>query len=301
MQNLLLGMQRIYEYNFVDLAWRAFYLVTIVLLLLLLRQGVLQLVMATTMIAAATAATFAWLVRKRAGVSARFDSPLFKEMTRYGFKAYIATLFAYLVIRSDMLLVNYFLGTRSAGYYSLSVSLTDWLMLTPITVAAMLFPKATAIADSKSELTRKVSRHMVVVMAAICLLAAALGGPAILFAYGQAYEPAIRPFLLLLPGVFFLALQTIYMQDFAARGMPPIVYLVPGAGFVVNVLLNMFLIPRFGIAAASVTSSVAYFVMFVAALTYFRRISSSAYHDMLVVKPAEILSFVTGGWRGDAS
>ncbi|MBE0448936.1 MAG: oligosaccharide flippase family protein [Actinobacteria bacterium] len=291
LQNLLLGMQRIYEYNFIDVAAKLLTLLMIIPLFLVFKKGIFELVIMSTLIAILTGTAFAFFVKKHGSILLRFDYSLFKRMIRYGSKAYIAALFAFLVIRSDLILVNYFLGTGSAGLYSLAVGFTDWLLLVPFTMAAMLFPKATAIGDSKSELTKKVSRHTVVLVGIACMVAAIFAKPVVPFVYGKAFTLSADAFLWLLPGVFFLSLQTIFMHDFAARGMPPIVYISPAIGFIVNFSLNLILIPKFGIIAASMTSSLAYFLMFLITLIYFRYISDARYSEVLLLNREEIAEF----------
>jgi O-antigen/teichoic acid export membrane protein len=232
-------------------------------------------------------------------ISLKFDKRLFGDMLRYGFKAYIAAFFAFLVIRSDMLLVNYYIGTEGAGLYSLAVNLTDWLLLVPATIAAMLFPKASSIGDARSELTKKVSRHTVVLMGGICLVAAIFAHPVITLAYGGAFKDSVAPFLFLLPGIFFLSLQTLYMQDFAARGMPPIVYISPALGFVVNIGLNLIMIPKYGIVGASVASSCAYFLMFTINFIYFIKVANAHSREVLILNKNDLFEF-WAIWRNKA-
>jgi O-antigen/teichoic acid export membrane protein len=296
LQNLFLGMQRIYEYNFVDLAAKFASLGGIIILFFFFRKGVLTLLGLTTLIAILTCLAFLSLIKQQVHLTLKFDRSVFRGMLRYGFKAYLSALFAFLVIRSDMILINYFLGTKAAGLYSLAVGSADWLLLVPATVGAMLFPKATAIADETSELTRKVSRHIVVLMVFLCIAVAIVIKPVIVFVFGQAFAPSAGSLLLLLPGIFFLSLEMIYMQDFAARGMPPIGYISPALGFLVNIALNLVLIPRYGLLAASVTSSMAYFLMFVVNLVYLKATSGSSYSDILILKPGEFGEFVAM-WR----
>jgi len=292
LQNLLLGMQRIYEYNFVDVASKLLTLFAIILLFLVFRRGVFALIVVSTISTIITALVFTFFVREQTPILFKLDRSLLVKMFNYGFKAYIASLFAFLVIRSDVLLVNYFCGTANVGLYTLAVSLTDWLLLVPISTAAMLFPKAALIQDKSSELTRKVSRYIVAVMGLTCLTAAVFADPIIPLVYGRAFAPSVNAFLWLLPGIFFLSLETIYMQDFAARGMPPIVYINPGIGFLVNLGLNLILIPRVGFIAASMTSSLAYLLMFIITITYFKSISGASYRDILVLKRSEIIELL---------
>ena len=76
---------------------------------------------------------------------------------------------------------------------------------------------------------------------------------------------------LILPGVLALSLESIFMNDLAGRGLPPVVIVVPGVGLALNLALNLVFIPRFGLSAAAAASSIAYGVMLAIAWTAFAR------------------------------
>jgi Na+-driven multidrug efflux pump len=64
------------------------------------------------------------------------------------------------------------------------------------------------------------------------------------------------------------------MNYFASTGMPPITVYSPGAAAVLNVLLNLKLIPSLGIVGASVASTVAYGMMLAISLVYLTKLRS---------------------------
>ena len=48
-----------------------------------------------------------------------------------GVRAYLGSLFAFLVLKSDILLVKYLRGASETGYYAIAVGLADILMMLP--------------------------------------------------------------------------------------------------------------------------------------------------------------------------
>ena len=93
---------------------------------------------------------------------------------------------------------------------------------------------------------------------AVCALVA---HPAIRIAFGKAYLPSVIPFLLLLPGVFCLALETIVAQFLASIGFPLSLVFAWLAVCVLKISLNFWAIPHYGIKGASVASTICYSVM----------------------------------------
>lgn len=82
-------------------------------------------------------------------------------------------------------------------------------------------------------------------------------GSAILWLFGQFYEDTYAALLLLLPGFIPLTAVANLSQYLAARTFPPIISLYWPRGLLLNLVLNLLLIPGYGMMAASATSSIA--------------------------------------------
>lgn len=271
-QNILLGQQRIGAYNLLDIGAKVLSLPLVLIILLVFQGSVQELVIAGFLVYVATALLAVRLVFRGVTLaSLALDGLLVRRMIAYGSRSYLACLLAFLIIRADMLLVNYFLGAAQAGIYAVSVNLADLMLVFPTTVGTMLFPRVSAQEDDDGTLTAAASRHTAAGMAGLCLTAGIVVRPLIQFLYGDAFRGAAAPFLLLLPGIFALSLESIFMNDLAGRGLPPIVIGIPAVGLVLNLILNLAFIPRFGILAAAGSSSLAYCVMLVIAWVAFAR------------------------------
>jgi O-antigen/teichoic acid export membrane protein len=214
-------------------------------------------------------------------------------MISYGFRSYLATLFAYLVIRSDLLLVTALLGTTETGIYSVAAFAVDALYLFSATTGSIFFPIATAQPAQRDLLTAKIVRILGLIMVGILLLGGLVGWYFIPLLYGEAYAGAVAPTLILLPGIFFLSLETIFMNNFAGRGLPVQAILVIVAGFFVNLILNLLFIPLFGINGAAIASTIAYGSMFIGALIYFMRLSQLSWQEILIPRQSDFLDMMT--------
>ena len=217
------------------------------------------------------------------------DTPLLGEMLRYGARVYLACLLAFLVIRSDLLLVNYFLGTSEAGVYSIVVQIADTLLLLPVTIGMILLPRIAADRGERpEENTARVLRHTALLLAGLCVAAGVAVGPVVRLLYGPEFDGAILATRLLLPGVLALGLNGVLMNHFSGRGMPAITALAPAAGLVLNVALNVVLVPRSGLVGASISSSLAYGLMLLLSLGAFLRSGRVSLRNSLVVSPDDL-------------
>jgi O-antigen/teichoic acid export membrane protein len=167
-------------------------------------------------------------------------------------------------------MVNYFLGSGEVGIYSIATSTADILYLMPASIGMILFPQISGMVEGGWDYSKKVAGITAVMMGAICVFVALIARPFIVFFYGQAFAGAADALLWLLPGVFVFSVNTIFMNFFAARGLPVIVVFSPLIALAANVLLNLYFIPQFGIKGAAMVSSFSYLIMFVFSVIYLR-------------------------------
>jgi O-antigen/teichoic acid export membrane protein len=69
-----------------------------------------------------------------------------------------------------------------------------------------------------------------------------------------------------MPGTYFLGIETVMVQLLNSEGFPSVIVVAWIADTIINVGLNLWAIPRYGIAGASIVSSVCYFLMFLIVL-----------------------------------
>ncbi|HZN04061.1 MAG TPA: polysaccharide biosynthesis C-terminal domain-containing protein, partial [Candidatus Polarisedimenticolia bacterium] len=169
------------------------------------------------------------------------------------------------------------------------VQIADTLLLLPVTVGMILLPRvAGERSERQEEVTARVLRHTAMMLAGLCLAAGILVGPMVRLLYGESFSGAILATRLLLPGVLALGLNGVLMNHFGGRGMPAITAVAPAAGLLLNVALNVAVIPRFGIAGAALTSSLAYGLMLLLSLAAFLRGGRIGLMKSLVVSPDDL-------------
>jgi O-antigen/teichoic acid export membrane protein len=228
------------------------------------------------------------LLGRHWGVTLNFDRGLATEMLRYGARVYFAALMSFMVIRSDMFLVNGYMGSGEAGLYAVAVALGEGIYLLPTIIGLNLFPRVASGAGAKA--SAEVFRIMLVLYGAMCAVAAALSPLVIRVLYGERFENATGLFLWLVPGIFFLGMLTILSNHFAGRGFPLEAALVWVVGIGVNITLNVLFLQDVGTWFASLSSSIAYALLFVLHVWMFKREVGS--WGELVPRPAEVRAFL---------
>jgi len=288
-QALLLGRQRVRAFNFMDALERLLLLSGTVLLLPGLGLGVRGLIALTVVLAVVRHSVYHFLLRPD---TSRLlpDLPLLRQMATFSAKAYVVALLAFLVLRSDLVLINGMLGAHATGLYSVSVQAADFLLVLPGTIGTLLFPRVAAAGNEESALfTAKVCRHAVLAVGLACLATAAGSWWAIRLIFGEAFLGSAACVWVLLPGVWCMAPQMILSSDLAGRDCPAFVVAIWSIALFVNLGLNLFWLPTLGIVGAAASSSIAYALALALMTRYWlRRFPAVRLRDLFVIRAEEL-------------
>lgn len=269
-KNLLIGVQHIKQNNYFEMLSRSLYVIAIVTLYL---TGVLDVV--TVLIAYMFEHLMVILLEGRYMVR-KADRPmrpslsLFNRNLRYGLRAYAAIFLAFLVIRSDVLLLNYYLEDEQVGYYFTSVQLIDQFKMLGAVVAGVLMPRlaSTDSIKEKFRLNLKVLRTMTLVLSVAGLVVILLAKPIILLLFGKAFLPSVASLRILVVAMIFLSLETVLGQFLAAIGMPMRLVYFWLLCFLINLVLNIMWIPIYGEIGAAYASVISYLSIFILVFIY---------------------------------
>ena len=184
-----------------------------------------------------------------------------KDCIKYGYKAHLSNILAFVNYRADLFLVNFFLNPAATGIYVVAVQIAERLWTLSGSVSTVILPRLSEL--SKDELKRKnltplISRWVLLVSAVGTIIMAVLASTLIQLMYGSEYMGAVSALLWLLPGILLGSMSKILSNDIAARGRPELnMY---AAVFVVstNIIANVILIPDHGIKGAAIATSIAY-------------------------------------------
>ncbi len=296
--NIFLALGRVSRFNLLDVAGQSFVLINAVFALIIMRAGLQTLVSLNTLASICVSILIAWLIgrhianrngRKQENEKMiwRIDAELFWRTLRYGIKFHISMLAGIIIFRADLLVVNFFRGAAEAGVYGVASQMALMIMLLPGVIATLLFPRVSAEQDVNGELTCAVTRRTVFVMA-IIVAAAVPFSFALPLLYGAQFVDATVQLLILLPGVYFISIESVLVQHFNATGLPRAIPLFWVLTLAVNIALTLALAPTYGARGAAVASTISYALIFMMIALYFRARTSRALAFMLLPRAAEL-------------
>jgi O-antigen/teichoic acid export membrane protein len=286
---VLQAEERFREYNLQQVVPPALGLLGMAVVLLFLGGGLLGAVLTQTAIVVGTSAWLVLRVHRNAPLRLGVDRPLAREMLGFGGKSYVQTLAASLHLRIDQYMIAFFLDPAQVGFYAVAVNLTGLLLKVPDATGTVLYPRlAGASEEQMHAATSRASRYTLFITAAAAIGYLLFGGFAVRLLFGDAFEGAIGPMRLMLPGLVMMSLYLILTRNFTSRNRQQVNIVAAVAALVLNVALNWVLIPRYGIAGAAVSTTVSYSAAALVVLVMFVRESGCSVGQTVLVGRADL-------------
>jgi O-antigen/teichoic acid export membrane protein len=163
-------------------------------------------------------------------------------------------------------------------------------------VGTLTFQRVSAEEDREARIaqTNTALRVLIPLVAGVIVVVGLAAQLMIPILYGHAFSAAGVALLLLLPGLFAYSLEIVLMNFLAGEGSPPIVVYGPLVGLILNFVANLFVIPRWGINGASITSSVGYGAVLLLVVRYYRRSTGASLRELLVARRADFTLLLRG-------
>lgn len=271
--HLLRGMQRIDGYNAVWVSqWFVRFLALLVLLLGL--GGGIPSVIAAGLIGQVAAVMFGlYLISRETPLRPNLDRGLLADILGYGIQVNLSTTLMLFVYDLDVFLLNALTGDRAqVGYYTLAVSIAELLWYAVDSAVVVLLPRVSSgDRQARAHLAAATCRNALMLTTVGAIVLAALAQPAVIIYGGTQYLPATLPLLVLLPGVV-AAIAYRALNGYIALNYGPMLPAWGGAtGLIVNVALNLLLVPIWGMVGAALASVIAYALASTVVLTIFCR------------------------------
>jgi len=287
--NLLLAIKKIKLHNIAVTIQLTTLLLAVVIMLLVYNAGLAALVTAITLNITTGAILMVAFLKRHNRFGFKYHKNLFKDTLKYGLKGYFANVIQFLNYRLDLLLVSYFLGTISVGWYSIAVNFAEVLWYVPTSLGTILFPH---IANSSEEqaniITSRLSRQTLLLMTIASLGVGVLSPWLIPFLFGPEFSPSISALLVLLPGVLIFSVAKIIGNDFSGRGKVGTNGVVSAIALAINITLNIILIPRMGIQGAALSSTISYSFATFLLIYLFSKYTHTKWTRILIPSRADI-------------
>jgi O-antigen/teichoic acid export membrane protein len=301
LNNVLVLRSRIEWVNWGGLLAAAVQCAALVLLIALGRVSVAWAVALWTVCAAVPLAVLIPAVRPRLRDR---DVRLARRAVGIGLRYHIGLVSLFLLFRVDILLLGGMTSAAAVGLYSLAVSVAELARVAAESVAQVAMPEQLGGEPAAAvDFTVRITRLAVPLSCGSIGLLCAAAPFAVPLAYGAVFTGAVGPLLALAPGLWALC-TTRTINTFLLRlDRPLLMSAMSITALLVNVGLNVALIPAFGIVGCALASSVAYGVLAGMQVTWFLAATGTPLRRLLP-RPADVrhvretsLRFIASGSR----
>ena len=200
----------------------------------------------------------------------RFDA--IKNFIKESFPLFLYIFFSTLNTKIDILLLSWMKGDEEVGYFSAASRLVYPLMFLSTSLSISLFP---ILSKYYKEKRNEFQKYLKIGMKYILLIAIFLSTTLSFHAhklittlYESGYEPATDSFkiLIIALGIYFIVFY--FVDIFIAARSQKMITIIMALGLVLNVVLNLILIPKLGFVGSSYVRLLTYFFLFIMFLIF---------------------------------
>ena len=218
-----------------------------------------------------------------------------RKAVDYGWRQHLGAVIAFVNYRVDFFFVNFFLGATLAGgatvgAYYVAIQLGESMWIISKVVSTVLLPRLAELHDQETtrlQLTPLVCR-LVVFLTFVAAVVVALIARPLLLLWGPKFAIAATILMWMLPGIVMWSATRIIAYDFSARGRPELNSYLAGIVCVLNIALNVILIPRIGVLGGAISTTVAYTANTLATAYLYRQFSDLPSWKLFILQPEDL-------------
>jgi O-antigen/teichoic acid export membrane protein len=212
-----------------------------------------------------------------------------RVLFKYGLASFLSNLMISSVMRIDVFILGSMAGAGAVGIYSVAVAFAELALMIPSALGTSLFthlPSST-LSDQRKIVSMS-SRIIIFLTLFIGLVLVIISYPLVIMLMGDKYSDAVIPLCLLIPGLIAMSVNYVFSNYFAANGQPLLGAACFGCGLLVNIVLNIILIPVLKIEGAAIASSISYVIISIIFLATLKRQYGFNINELLLINNSDL-------------
>lgn len=202
------------------------------------------------------------MTMRKTKLKANFDISFHNEIRpyfQYALKGYFSALANFANKKLDIWLVQLFVGVSALGVYSLASRYCNFILMFTFPLNQVIMPYLTKMERKQGDavllLFSRITTTLIFGLAVLFFVATTFLIPLL---FGQEFIEAVVPAQILLFGIVFLAIRNIFGMYMYAYDMLKFHMFANLFGLLITLVLDLILIPRYGILGASIASVASY-------------------------------------------
>jgi stage V sporulation protein B len=296
---LLNGLRMMKGYAFGQIT-QAIIMVAATIVFLYLNLGVIGAVYAILLSYIITSAVLVYMARDYIQTRITDFVARIREITGFGSQIMIANAINTVNYQADVVFVGYFLLASDVGYYAVAASLSRLLWVLPQSVQRITYPSLSEYwahnnHDLFNEVVNKSIQYTACIMTPMVLLVIFYSGEIIDLTMGEGFDASVAPLLILLVGGSINAIiQRPIGSILYAIGLPSLNLKIFSSIAVFNIILNIALIPVFGINGAALATSITLLAITALVIYYAQKIAGVQFDARWFIRLGGIAALSSG-------
>lgn len=216
----------------------------------------------------------------------KFDFPFWRVMLKEALPIAVSGIFALISFRIDMVMLEFIRGSMDVGWYSAAYRLMEALLYFPTMYTLSVYPLlARFFVDSRRSLEisyYKSFKYLLMISVPIVAATTILAPQIILFLYQSSYSESIIALQILIWAIPFTFVSYVLCSAIVSVNKQWEVVRITFITMIINVGLNLILIPTWGFVAAAVVTVITEFCLFI---SYYYVVSS----HICPISPTKVL------------
>lgn len=291
-QGILIGQRNFWLFNIGQIVVYLIIAIGVIIGKLFFTFTIYYLAIITTIALICPAILYLSQLWKQFGLKWYFNWVLIKKCINFGFRSYLITAMSYLIWRSDIYFVNIFLSMKEVGLYSIAVNFADAIGLISNAIGLVLFPQITADPEGGLKITLKITRLLSLLLLFLSVVIFIFAKPFIILLFGLPFQPSILSVYILTIAAGIWSLTTILSLYFASQGFPWKTVWIWLPGLIINIIINVVFLPKYGLIVAAISSLIAYSTTLILCAAYLYRTHRVALKDIIITNHEEISYFL---------
>lgn len=211
------------------------------------------------------------LFLRRGGPAPRrwnFESARAKTMLSECWLVFLGSLLAMIYFKIDQVMLRWWTSTEEVGIYAIASRMSEVCYFLPAAIVTTLFPRLIQLRNLSEQEFNANLRGLLALLSCLSyctMIGVFLLGPFLIaFAFGEAYAAAVPVLFVHMCSMPFIFMRYAFSRWILIEKQLVFSVITQGCGAVTNVVLNIFLIPRYGMMGAAVATLFSY-----AAASYF--------------------------------
>lgn len=213
----------------------------------------------------------AFFVQRIVKISLRFDPEYWKETLKTSLPYGAALILQTLYLRSDLILISIILGSSAIGTYGVAARVMESFLVLGVFFGQSMLPKLSAEESHNGKSSRSLywGIETLTLFSLPILIGIFFFSKDIVlllssaeFVSTESFFGADKALLILVPTVIFAYFNQLFSFALVSKNKQHFLLIVNAAGLLCNVGLNLYFLPRYGIAAAAVSTVVCEILVF---------------------------------------